>query len=129
MKRLTAEFTGNPHWTGRTIRALKDAVKSEFSEAGSHLRLLEQVQAIIHALSNLAVHHSYLSLDTSAPVLPDGRRFADVGASPTFVPQALFIGFFSYFHLVLLLLPEEHHKEMLALWTEHHGAFTTPRQA
>ena len=46
-------------------------------------------------------------------------------ATPTFVPQALFIGFFSYYHLVLLLLPEQHHQELLNVWTQHHGAFTT----
>ena len=85
LQRLEEEFKRNQHWTGKTMRQLHDAVKTEFSEPDSHRRLLQQVQEIIHALSNLAVHHSYLSLDAAAPVLPDGRRFADVGASPTLV--------------------------------------------
>jgi len=122
---LKAEFGRGGHWTGRTHANLRDAVRSEFE--GNHRRLLEQVHEILHALSNLAVHHSYLSLDASVAVLPDGRRFADVGPSPTFVPQALFIGFFSYYHLVLLLLPEEHQRALLDLWNEHHGAFTQTR--
>jgi hypothetical protein len=44
------------------------------------------------------------------------------------VSQALFIAFFSYIHLISLVLPEDRQEGLGQLWFEHSPAFTTPRE-
>jgi hypothetical protein len=106
---------------------LKRQVQGDFPEAESHRRLLNQVDNILHRLANLATHHSYYSLAVAVAEVPDGRRVADVGASPTLIPQALFIAFFSYLHLLTLTLAAERQQAASTLWHEHSSAFTAVR--
>jgi Family of unknown function (DUF5677) len=124
---LRQEFGKKHSWTKLSIDKLKNAVRGDFPTADSHRRLLDQVHAVTHRYSNLAVHHSFLSLQASVVELPNGRVVGDVGASPLLIPQALWILFFSYLNLLTLFLDEAQQEEAARLWHEHHGTFTTPR--
>ncbi len=127
LKQLRQEWRGKHHWTKKTMDELYAEVRHLFPERANHRRLLDQVDAILHTGSNLVVHHSYLSLDAAVPELPDGRRLADVGASPMLIGQALFIGFFAYFNVVTLLLDTGTHEAAESLWSSRVRAFTVAR--
>jgi Family of unknown function (DUF5677) len=126
---LVQEFGAKHSWTKLTIDKLKNAVRSEFPEEGSIRRLLDQVHGVTRRYGNLAVHHSFLSLEAAAPKLPDGRIIGDVGASPLLIPQALWILFFSYLNLVTLYVNEEARIEAGRVWLQHHSVFTAVRPA
>jgi hypothetical protein len=126
-KQLAQEWGGRQHWTKLGMDALKKAVEGEFPEADSHRRLLDQVDGILHRLSNLVVHHSYYSLSAALVETPDERRYADVGVSPMLIGQALFIAFFSYLHLITLTLADDKQQDAVKLWHTHRNAFTAIR--
>src|SRR5437773_329473 len=107
------------------------AVESEFPHQEGHRRLLREVDALLHRHANLIVHHAFLSLGgavTSAT--EEGITYDDdVGVSTRFIPQALFIAFFSYIHLTSLVLPDAEQTELAQLWHQHRDAFTVARAA
>jgi hypothetical protein len=126
--RLRKEF-GSRHWTKLSMDKLRRAVEPEFPEEDGHRRLLGQVDALLHRHANLIVHNSFLSLGGAvASTASDGITY-DVGASPRFIPQALFIAFFSYIHLTSLVLDGSAQQEVARLWHEHRDAFTVTRDA
>jgi Family of unknown function (DUF5677) len=128
-EQLAQEWGHRHHWTKLGMDALKKRVQTEFPEADGHRRLLNQVDAILHRISNLVVHHSYYSLSVAVADLPDGRQVADVGVSPMLIPQALFIAFFGYVHLITLTLLDDKQEDITKLWHDHRDAFTTTRDA
>lgn len=128
-EQLAQEWGNGHHWTKLAMDILKKRVQKQFPLADSHRRLLNQVDGILHRLSNLVVHHSYYSLAVAVADVPDGRRVADVGVSPTLIPQALFIAFFSYLHLITLTLPDDKQQDAAKLWHSHRDSFTTARAA
>jgi hypothetical protein len=126
--RLRGEF-GSGHWTKLSMDKLRRAVESEFPEEEGHRRLLLQVDALLHRHANLIVHHSFLSLGGALASASEGGITYDVGVSTRFIPQALFIAFFSYIHLTSLVLHGRAQGELARLWHEHRGAFTVARPA
>ncbi len=126
--RLRQEFGSGP-WTKLSMDKLRRAVESEFPELEGHRRLLLQVDALLHRHANLIVHHSFLSLGGAvANASEDGITY-DVGVSTRFIPQALFIAFFSYIHLTSLVVHGSAREELAQLWHEHRDAFTVTRAA
>lgn len=124
--RLRQEF-GSGHWTKLNMDKLRRAVESEFPEQEGHRRLLVQVDALLHRHANLIVHHSFLSLGGAvANASEDGITY-DVGVSTRFIPQALFIAFFSYIHLTSLVVHGNAQDELAQLWDNHRDAFTVAR--
>lgn len=126
---LSQEWGGRHHWTKLSMDDLKKEVQKQFPEADSHRRLLNQVDGILHRLSNLVVHHSYYSLGVAVVDVPNRGRVADIGVSPMLIPQALFIAFFSYLHLITLTIADDKQEDAAKLWHEHRDAFTTARAA
>lgn len=123
---LRREF-GSGHWTKLSMDALRAAVQDEFPEQDSHRRLLLQVDTLLHRHANLIVHHSFLSLGGAAAAAGESSITYDVGASTRFMPQALFIAFFSYIHLTSLVVPRSKQGELARLWHDHRAAFTVAR--
>ena len=121
--RLRSEY-GSGSWTKLSMDKLRHAVETEFPESGSHRRLLAQVDGLLHRHANLIVHHSFLSIGGAIASLGDKSITYDVGASERFIPQALFIAFFSYLHLTSLVVREQDQAQLVDLWDEHRGAFT-----
>jgi hypothetical protein len=126
--RLREEF-GSGHWTKLSMDKLRRAVESEFPEEEGHRRLLLQVDALLHRHANLIVHHSFLSLGGALASASEGGITYDVGVSTRFIPQALFIAFFSYIHLTSLVLHGSAQGDLARLWHEHRDAFTVARAA
>jgi hypothetical protein len=126
--RLRQEF-GSGHWTKLSMDALRRAVESEFPEQEGHRRLLLQVDTLLHRHANLIVHHSFLSLGGALASATNDAITYDVGVSERFIPQALFIAFFSYIHLTSLVVHGSAQKELAQLWHEHRDAFTVARAA
>jgi hypothetical protein len=127
--RLRAEF-GSGHWTKLSMDALCNAVATEFPEQEGHRRLLRQVDALLHRHANLIVHNSFLSIGGAfSSIGEDGGMTFDVGVSTRFIPNALFIAFFSYIHLTSLVVDGEVAEELARLWHEHKDAFTVERRA
>jgi hypothetical protein len=121
---LRQEF-GSGHWTKLSMDTLRRAVEEEFPERGGHRRLLQQVEALLHRHANLIVHHSFLSIGGAFASASAERIVYDVGGSQRFIPQALFIAFFSYIHLTSLVMRSGDGDALAALWHEHRDAFTT----
>ncbi len=106
---------------------LRQAVEGEFPEAEGHRGLLGQVDALLHRHANLIVHHSFLSIGGAfASASAEGITY-DVGASTRFIPNALFIAFFSYIRLTSLVLQGQDAEALARLWHEHRDAFTVER--
>jgi hypothetical protein len=70
-----------------------------------------------------------LSLGGALASATNGAITYDVGVSERFIPQALFIAFFSYIHLTSLVVHGSAQKELAQLWHEHRDAFTVARAA
>jgi hypothetical protein len=126
LDRLRQEF-GSGHWTKLSMDRLRRAVESEFPEQEGHRRLLLQVDGLLHRHANLIVHHSFLSLGGALASASEEGITYDVGVSTRFIPQALFIAFFSYIHLTSLVLEGAAQRELAQLWHEHRDAFTVAR--
>jgi hypothetical protein len=126
--RLRQEF-GSGHWTRLSMDRLRREVESEFPEQEGHRRLLREVDALLHRHANLIVHHSFLSLGGALTSATEEGITYDVGVSTRFIPQALFIAFFSYIHLTSLVLPDAEQTELAQLWHQHRDAFTVARAA
>ncbi len=126
LDRLRQEF-GSGHWTKLSMDRLRRAVESEFPEQEGHRRLLLQVDGLLHRHANLIVHHSFLSLGSALASASEEGITYDVGVSTRFIPQALFIAFFSYIHLTSLVLEGAAQRELAQLWHEHRDAFTVAR--
>ena len=127
--RLRTEF-GSRHWTKLSMDALCKAVAGEFPEQEGHRRLLRQVDALLHRHANLIVHNSFLSIGGAfSSIDEDGGMTFDVGGSTRFIPNALFIAFFSYIHLTSLVVHDEAAEALARLWHEQKDAFTVERQA
>jgi hypothetical protein len=124
--RLRQEF-GSGNWTKLSMDKLRQAVESEFPEQEGHRRLLNQVDALLHRHANLIVHHSFLSLGSAAASATADAITFDVGPSTRFIPNALFIAFFSYIHLTSLVLHGDTADALARLWHEHRNAFTVER--
>jgi hypothetical protein len=124
--RLRQEF-GSGHWTKLGMDKLRLAVESEFPEQEGHRRLLRQVDALLHRHANLIVHHSFLSVGGAAANATSEAITYDVGASTRFIPNALFIAFFSYIHLTSLVVRSSSAERLARLWHEHRNAFTVER--
>jgi hypothetical protein len=127
--RLRAEF-GSGHWTKLSMDALCKAVATEFPEQEGHRRLLRQVDRVLHRHANLIVHNSFLSIGGAfSSIEADGGMTFDVGVSTRFIPNALFIAFFSYIHLTSLVVHGEAADALSRLWHDHKEAFTVEREA
>jgi hypothetical protein len=124
--RLRAEF-GSGHWTKLRMDKLRKAIEVEFPEEEGHRRLLREVDALLHRHANLIVHNSFLSIGGAFASATDESFTYDVGPSTRFIPNALFIAFFSYIHLTSLVLLADEAEALARLWHEHRDAFTVER--
>jgi len=68
----------------------------------------------LHRHANLIVHDSFLSLGGALASASENGITYDVGVSTRFIPQALFITFFSY--LTSLVLQGAAQGELAQLW-------------
>lgn len=125
--RLRAEF-GSGHWTKLSMDKLRKSVEVEFPEEDGHRRLLQEVDALLHRHANLIAHNSFLSIGGAFASITDEGFAYDVGASTRFIPNALFIAFFSYIHLASLVGDGGEAEALARLWHEHRGAFTVERR-
>jgi hypothetical protein len=97
---------------GQTSRA----VEAEFPQQEGHRRLLLQVDGLLHRHANLIVHDSFLSLGGALASASENGITYDVGVSTRFIPQALFITFFSYIHVTSLVFQGAAQGELAQLW-------------
>jgi hypothetical protein len=127
-RRLRQEF-GSGNWTKLSMDGLCSAVKQDFPIAEGHRRILEQTHELIHRAANLVVHNSFASLGATTVEESEKRKLMDLGASMTFVRQALWVAFFSYLHLTSLVLRDDEQTELARLWRDHRDTFTVSRPA
>jgi hypothetical protein len=123
---LQAEF-GRGHWTKKSLHALVKAVEHEWEGKQTDRRMLWQTFGIAHRFNNLILHHSFYGLNLAAEeVTADGVRW-DVGHSIQHVYGALQVAWFSYVHLLSLVVPEDAKEAFGKLFIEHLPAFTSFR--
>jgi hypothetical protein len=123
---LRAEF-GYGHWTKKGLRALVEAVEHEWEGEQTDRRMLWQTFDIAHRFNNLILHHSFYGLNLAADKVTASSVRWDVGHSTQHVHGALQVAWFSYVHLLDLVVPDSAKQEFRKLFIEHLPAFTTFR--
>jgi hypothetical protein len=124
---LVSEYGRTPHWTKKSLYELVKEVESEWPSEVDR-RILWQVFDIAHRFNNLLLHHSFFGLGLAADPIPGGVRW-DVGPSDKHIHGALMVAWFSYVHLVSLVVSGNVHEELAALYTEDLPAFSHTRLA
>jgi hypothetical protein len=123
---LAAEYKGKQHWTQRSLYELIKEVETDWSDENSGSRMLWQVFDLVHRFNNLVLHHSFFGLGLTAEAKEDGVLW-DVGPSPKHIHAALQGAWFSYAHIVSLVVTGGALDELTRLYSEHLPAFTKAR--
>jgi hypothetical protein len=120
---LAAEYGRKHHWTQRTLYELVKEVEADWPDEQTDRRMLWQVFDIVHRFNNLVLHHSFFGLGLTAETKEDGILW-DVGPSPKHIHAALQGAWFSYAHMVSLVLTGDALDGLTRLYNEHLPAFT-----
>ena len=125
--RLEREFERKPHWTKKSLYELVKAVEHEWEGEHTDRRMLWQTFDIAHRFNNLILHHSFFGLGLAGKFTPERMVRWDVGNSAEHIHGALQVAWFSYVHLLSLVVPDNAREELGRVFTQHLSAFATFR--
>lgn len=123
---LADEFERKHHWTKRSLYQLVKDVEHEWPDETTDRRMLWQIFDIAHRFNNLLLHHSYFGLALAATAVPGGVQW-DVGPSDKHIHGALQVAWFSYAHLVSLVVDDDAYRALTDLFAEQLPAFAHVR--
>jgi hypothetical protein len=125
---LKNEFAGSHNWTGFTLDALVSELEAEWGGEGDR-KLLWETYAFSVGNANQVLHHSHLGVaSTRVERTPVLTKF-NIGGSPKFVRDALFVAFFSYVNTMSLVLDGEPSDALTLLCESHLMTFVTIAEA